>query len=139
MVTVPKWACPAEFLHVHWVFSVPNHCQSISRTCTCDLSHAQNILRATLGVARSRNLWATTISAQILGVVSSVAWGGSWFTLTMGAGMITQLIPQQLLMCNWCACNWILIPRAFLLCNCLSGISYRQNRQTPEIHTHYTN
>ena len=42
---------------------------------------------------------------------------------TMRAGMITQLIPQQLLMCNWCACNWILIPRALLLCNCLSVIS----------------
>ena len=39
---------------------------------------------------------------------------------TMGAGMITQLIPQQLLLCNWCACNWILIPPALWLCNCLS-------------------
>ena len=41
---------------------------------------------------------------------------------TMGAGMITQLTPQQLLLCNWCACNWILIPRALLLCNWLSVI-----------------
>ena len=27
--------------------------------------------------------------------------------LTKGAGMITQLLSQQLLLCNWCACNWI--------------------------------
>ena len=43
--------------------------------------------------------------------------------IPMGTGMIAQLIPQQLLMCNWCACNWISIPRALLLCNCLSDIS----------------
>ena len=35
---------------------------------------------------------------------------------TMGAGIIAQLNPQQLLLCNWCACDWILIPRALLLC-----------------------
>ena len=31
--------------------------------------------------------------------------------------------PTIKLMCNWCACNWILIPRALLSCNCLSVIS----------------
>ena len=42
-------------------------------------------------------------------------------------------------MCNCCACNWTLIPPALLLCNCLSVISKRQDQQTPEIHTQYTN
>ena len=60
-------------------------------------------------------------------------------THTIGAEMITQLIPQQLLLCNWGACNWILIPRALLLCNCLAVISWRQDKQTPEMHTHYAN
>ena len=51
--------------------------------------------------------------------------------------MITQLIPQQLLMCNWCACNWILIPRALLLYNCLSDISYLlEARQADTRDTH---
>ena len=29
---------------------------------------------------------------------------GSPKPYTMGAGMITQVIPQQLLLCNWCVC-----------------------------------
>ena len=51
--------------------------------------------------------------------------------------MITQLIRQEVLLCNWCACNWIVIPRAMralLLCCDIIEASQTDTRETHALH-----